>query len=394
MHDRLAPGTTLGYCTNVHRGTTYRQILDNLGQHTLAVKARICPHNPMGIGLWLPALVAAQIVRNRQASVLADWLADHGLFVFTLNGFPYHDFHQPIVKHRVYQPDWRHPDRVKYTLDLIAIMADLLLPNTQGSISTLPIAWRSDLIDSPDAIQPVVRNLLHVVDHLAHVEQQTGKLIHLDLEPEPGCFLDTSQDVVKLFTQHLDPVGDPVKTRRYLRVCLDLCHAAVMFEDTQAFLDRLCGADIQVGKVQISSALSIPFNQMTPDDRGVAIEQLLPFQEDRYLHQTVMQSAGAGTTTLYEDLPDALATRRPGQLPSEHWRVHYHLPLFLERLGHLQTTQSQVKDGLAILVGQAEVQHFEVETYTWDVLPEGIGVDDLSHGIAQEFSWLFEQIKK
>ena len=41
-----------------------------------------------------------------------------GLYVFTINGFPYGPFHGQPVKAAVYRPDWREAERGRYTADL------------------------------------------------------------------------------------------------------------------------------------------------------------------------------------------------------------------------------------------------------------------------------------
>ena len=435
MHDLLGPGTITGYCTNVHAGTGYAPLLANLERYALAVKAQVSPDQPMGVGLWLDADTARQMIKEHRTTELARWLQQRGLIAFTFNGFPYGKFHSPVVKHRVYQPDWRDPRRLAYTLDLITILAGLLGPDDQeGSISTLPIGWGDTLSSDPTAIEQAVGQLLQIVDRLAQVEQETGKLIHLDLEPEPGCLLQTSTDIVTLFREHLDARGNAQRNRRYLRVCHDICHGAVMFEDQSQALKRYQAAGIRVGKVQISSAVTVRFDRMSPRDQLAGLQQLQQLAEDRYLHQTVIQTTGPhGETsqTFYDDLPAALATCDPGthvhadHPPTDPWRVHFHVPLFVERFGLLETTNDQIieclravfngvktgeqksppsRSGLATNVGcnskesgsrlmrdDHTVRHFEIETYAWDVLPTKLRQDlPLADGIAREWDWLKE----
>ncbi len=399
MRDRLGPGTVLGYCTNVHAGSTYDDILVNLRQHALKVKQQVSPDAPMGVGLWLSTQAARQMLEDDSVPRLARWLQQHGLEVFTLNGFPYGDFHGPTVKHRVYQPDWRNPKRLDYTLDLARVLAGLLRPDmNQGSISTLPVSWHGGTetnIYKNDSDHETMRaaseHLLRVVDHLARLEQETGKLIHLDLEPEPGCVLQTSRDVIRLFANHLDKLGDPSLTRRHLRVCHDICHGAVMFEDHAGALERYDGAGIRVGKAQISSALDVPFDLLSPQDRLAAAAQLKQFQEDRYLHQTMVSTGDrceTDTQTLYEDLPEALASCSTDAPPTGHWRVHFHVPIFLNHIGLIRTTRDQIIDCVTLLRDRAGVRHFEAETYAWGVLPQSLRVADTADGIAQELTWL------
>ncbi len=223
------------------------------------------------------------------------------------------------------------------------------------------------------------------------LEQSTGKLIHVDLEPEPGCVLQRSQDVVVFFEESLDPLGQMERLRRHIRVCHDTCHAAVMFEDQAAVFDRYQAAGIRVGKVQVSSALRVAFDRLTHPQRAESLAQLRAFQEDRYLHQTVARltdESGAVAECFYDDLSDALATCGDGGVPSGEWRVHFHVPLYLDRIGMLSTTADQIPSCLHRACQAGGVQHIEAETYAWGVLPEAIRGQPLADGIARELTWL------
>lgn len=385
MHDALGRETHLAYCTNVHAGASLDQTLANLERHALAVKDRLGGSGPLGVGLWLSADAARQLVTTDRAIALRHWLDEHGLAVRTLNGFPHGDFHEATVKHRVYRPDWRNPARAAYTRDLVTILTELLPDEGEGSISTLPLGWRAALRDDPEAERAAAGHLLDLVHHLARVELDTGKLIHIDLEPEPGCVLDTSADVIRFFEEYLLNNADALSAREYLRICHDVCHAAVMFEDQAAVFDRYRAAGLSVGKVQVSSAIAVDFETMSEAQRDEAMDALRRFAEDRYLHQTVMCELD-GTTAFYEDLPEALSTPARGR-----WRVHFHVPIHLEELGPLRTARDQITPTVRQALA-AGVRHFEVETYAWSVLPEALRRDDLADGIAQEMRWLVEQV--
>jgi hypothetical protein len=372
----------LGYCTNVHAGADLATTWSNLERHALGVKARFAPDRPMGVGLWLSAAAARKLRAEEQTADFAAWLRQVGLVPFTLNGFPHGDFHQKIVKHRVYEPTWWEPARLEYTLDLIALQNDLLPAGMEGSISTLPIAW-SEPPPGAEKLQRAAEQLRTVAAQLARLEQETGRLISLCLEPEPGCLLQRSEDVVRFFREYLLPGGDVGQVRRYLRVCHDVCHAAVMFERQEDVLRVYHDAAIQVGKVQVSSAVRLPLDELPAEERRAALAQLAGFAEDRYLHQTVVRQAGAERPTFYEDLPAALANAAP----EGEWRVHFHVPIYLERFGLLSSSRADIGDCIAAAARWSDVRHFEVETYAWSVLPEELRQADLAAGIAQEMSW-------
>jgi hypothetical protein len=376
----------LAYCTNVHAGADLARTFANLERYALAVKARFAPEEPMGVGLWLAASAARDLRDTARRTDFADWICQRGLVPFTLNGFPYGDFHETVVKHRVYQPTWWEPARIEYTLDLIAILDSLLPPGKEGSISTLPIAWGSPP-PSREQLRLATRNLIRVAEHLAELEQQTGRLIYVCLEPEPGCVLQRGEDVVKFFGDELPDAGAFPAVRRYLRVCHDICHSAVMFEDQRDVLTRYAQAGISVGKLQVSSAVCADFEGRDPDSRAALHRELSSFVENRYLHQTTVCRPN-GECHFYEDLTLALQLEEHrGQ-----WRVHFHVPIYLAEFGQIATTREDILRCLAVVGHHPELRHWEVETYAWSVLPAELQQAELAEGIAAEMRWLAAQI--
>lgn len=391
MIDVLGPNTTLGYCTNVHAGTSFDEIRANLLQYAVPVKHRVSPGEPMGVGLWLSADAARYALANPTVLIdLKSWMLGMGLAVYTINGFPYGNFHEPVVKTNVYAPDWTTPERYNYTLTLAKVLAELLPEGAEGSISTLPLGWPAhsggadqDLHRVKSASAGQLHNLVH---ELARLELDTGKHIHVDLEPEPGCILDTAPGIVNFFKQYLLDSPDDVSIRGYLRVCHDVCHSAVMFESQGEALAAYQAAGLHIGKVQISSAVSVKFDGMTGNERLSAKEQLKAFAEDRYQHQTSIRFAD-GSKKFFNDLPDALAAY---DMPEGEWRIHFHVPLYVKRFGQLETTQSDIADCLNNLQPVHECNHFEVETYAWNVLPPELAREELADGIADELKWVQE----
>ena len=249
---------------------------------------------------------------------MGQFLGEQRLHAFTINGFPYDNFHQDVVKHRVYLPPWWDEKRLAYTQRLASVLAALLPESSHvGSISTLPIGWPSNPHDpmanrvlapaqEQQQLQQAGANLRAAAKMLAKVESSTGKRIVLAIEPEPGCILDTSNDLVAWFDEHL-PESDH---RRYITVCHDVCHAAVMMETQQEVLEKFARNGIAVGKVQVSSAVVADWQAMNETQRCEARTQLAEFAEDRYLHQTGRLTA-SGEFLLAEDLPD-IVSQDPG----------------------------------------------------------------------------------
>ncbi len=372
----------LGYCTNVHAGESLEQTMANLERHAVAVREAHCSGSTLGLGLWLSARAARQLLEPGRIEPVADWLTEHELAVFTLNGFPYGDFHQAVVKHEVYRPDWREGRRLEYTFDLARILAQFVPPDIEGSISTLPLGWGPWFKEAAD-LQAAAGNLRRAATALHELHDETGRLIHLDLEPEPGCALQRSADVVRFFEDHLSGGPDEEILRRHLRVCHDICHAAVMFENQAAAIKRYAAAGILVGKVQVSSALRVRF-EAGGADRAALLAELKRFAEPRYLHQTCVRDAESRTTRFHEDVSGALAAA--GGAPAGEWRIHFHVPVYMHRIGRLETTQLAIIRCFLALRAHPEVHHFEVETYAWDVLPDDLRRISLAESIAVELN--------
>ncbi len=373
----------IGYCTNVHAGADWRQTRAHLEQHAVEVRKLFAPTGTMGIGLWLSANSAHTLVGDRGVPEFAAWLGENGLLPFTLNGFPYGDFHQPVVKHAVYEPTWWQDERREYTQQLVEILDQLLPPGEEGSISTLPIAWGRPMPDR-EKLAEAGRQLQRLADYLADLEQRRGRLIYVCLEPEPGCVFDTTDGAIAFFEQYVFSGPNADRARRYIRICHDVCHAAVMFEDQAEVFRKLAAAGILVGKVQVSAAVRANFAQAS--DPAAMLAQLRTFNEPRYLHQTVVRSPD-GATTFYEDLPPALEAAAP----QGEWRVHFHVPIYLPAFGHLQTSQAEILASLQAAQAHSQVTHFEVETYAWGVLPAELKQPTLATGIAQEMRWFADQ---
>ena len=385
----MIPSPQIGYCTNVHAGVDLNSIQSNLDQYAVAVRDSV-DKDSLGVGLWIPAHAAREL--SADASGFAKFLRERRLEAFTINGFPYDNFHQDVVKHRVYQPTWAQESRLEYTCQLADVLVELLsdTPDEQvGSISTLPLGWPTEL-PSDVELDACGRSLRKIADYLHDLESRTGRRIVVAIEPEPGCQFDTTDDVISWFEKQLPES----QHRRYLTVCHDICHSAVMMESQSDVLSRLAQAGIGVGKVQVSSAIEVQWDQMSEDRRREALTQLTAFGEDRYLHQTGRMTR-AGQFELAEDLPQLLAEVQSGKVDlddEQRWVVHFHVPIFLERFGHLETSQSDVLECLKFL-SEANLPpeftgHLEIETYAWTVLPEAMRQRGLAEDIATEVSWL------
>src|SRR5512134_145877 len=179
----------LTYCTNVHPGVRLAEVLANLRMHVAAVK-REMQADRFGVGLWLASDAVRELEHPGALTELHETLDAEGLYLLTLNGFPYGPFHGRSVKTSVYQPDWLEPERLAYTNRLASILATLLPDSVDGSISTLPGAFKPRVRSLADTKQ-IAGALLQHVRVLHRIREETGKTIRLALEPEPCCMFET-----------------------------------------------------------------------------------------------------------------------------------------------------------------------------------------------------------
>ncbi len=398
----LAGGRNLGhltYCTNIHAGETWADILDGMRRHLPEIKQRVCPDNPFGIGLRLSAAAAETLC---DADIFADFeqfLKDGNYYIFTLNGFPYGNFHGSPVKEGAYKPDWTHRSRLDYTNTLADHLVRWLPDGMEGSISTVPGTFKpwAQGADGDTVIARIVDNMLHHVAHLAGLRATTGKLINLAIEPEPYCLIETIDETVSLFESRLYSDAAAARLceltglsrpdaaaalRAHLGVCYDVCHAAVEYEDPTASLAALSQAGIKISKLQLSSAIRIP------SVSSQTAELLKPLDEPVYMHQVIQK--GENGLIRYRDVPEALQTI--DQAHGTQWRIHFHVPIFLEEMEQLDTTQRFLKEVLAIHAKAPVTQQLEVETYTWDVLPADQRKVGLSAAIARELNWVRSEL--
>lgn len=374
MRLRHPDGTVvhLSYCTNVHAAEELDGVVAQLGRCAEPVRRRL-GSDRLGVGLWLAAPVAHLLATDPALlGRLRGELAHRGLEVVTLNAFPYAGFHAPRVKHAVYRPDWTEEARLAYTLDCARVLAALLPEDAaRGSVSTLPLAWRTPWSTGRHALAS--RHLDQLARDLEALRDRTGRTIRVALEPEPGCVIEDTRQA-RRWLARVDS--------RWLGICLDTCHLAVAFEDPDAACARLADAALPIVKAQASCALHAGL----PADPATRAA-LRDFAEPRFLHQTRTPAARGGVRGV-DDLTEALDGALPGTAP---WRVHFHVPLHADVPPPLRTTRPELLRALAALLGgpTALTDHVEVETYTWPVLPgaPSPGGQSLIDGIAAELAW-------
>lgn len=376
----------LSYCSNIHTGEIWSEHFAQLKQHVPAVKAQVSPEKFMGLGLRFANQASIDLQDPTKMQELKTWLTDQDLYVFTLNGFPYGGFHDTIVKDQVHAPDWTTTERRDYTIRLANLLAQLLV-DKEGGISTSPLSyryWFSSEKKREEAMQTSTKHLLEVVDVLAEIEKQTGKIIHIDIEPEPDGLLSNHRDFVDWYENILLPAGDSTLIRRHIQLCFDICHYGVSFDAPKASIAELKTKNIPVGKIQISSALRVDLR----NQEAAKLEELKKYQEPVYLHQ-VKALRKDGTYEEFKDLDEAFAAYQPNIY--DEWRVHFHVPLFLETYGLLESTQQEIRETMEIQMKSPFTRHLEIETYTWGVLPSAYQLP-MAYSISREIKTITDLV--
>jgi hypothetical protein len=388
----------LTYCSNIHPGETWSQVFANLEQYIPPLKARLAPGEPFGIGLRLSDVAAKELLQGNNLEQFQSWLRDRNLYVFTLNGFPFGGFHHQVVKDKVYAPDWSERSRLDYTLNLIKILAILLPDGIDGGISTLPLSYKPWHANTDIVFKESSINLALATAEMVRIHDETGKLLHLDLEPEPDGLLENTAEVIEYFENCLLTVGGDYlaqkldishdlaqnKMREHIRICYDTCHFAVEYEDPTLVFARLQAAGVKIGKIQLSAALKVNLELNEPEKIR---DRLSPFAESTYLHQ-VIERWQDNTLYNYNDLVAALP--HLAQTPANEWRIHFHVPIFIHDYQFLQSTQDDLVTVLNLLQDNPICNHLEIETYTWDVLPSQMKLDLLS-SIEREYEWVLKK---
>ncbi len=379
----------LSYCTNIHPAETWAETRHVLHTHVLAVRdllrrggARrsplLSPDAPFAIGLRLSALAARELLDGGHLAELQEWLSETNTYVFTLNGFPYGSFHGTRVKERVFQPDWTERARLDYTKDLFRILAAIARPGTGASVSTLPLSHKTFHADEA----PARRNLLELAEWLDAMACETGHDFHLGLEPEPLGHFENTSETLAFFQRLLADAKDPGVLQRRIGVNYDTCHFALEYDEARASLDALVHAGIRISKIHLSNALA--FDPRDP----AAMDAIRAFDEPTYFHQVVLR-AESGEITRFIDLPEFLSEcGNPADFTEA--RVHFHIPLDAEPAPPLRSTHDHVDQVLAWHRDNPDAcKHYEIETYTWSVLPASFH-RPIEDQIAAEYRWVME----
>jgi sugar phosphate isomerase/epimerase len=388
----------LTYSTLVHPGDDWAQMWDSLVTYVPKVKERWAKNHRFGVSLRLSAASASTLAKSQaERDKLKKFLNDNNMYLYTVNAFPYGPFKGTIVKEQVYEPDWRSEERTTYTKNVADVLADVSPDDVSPSIQSAPLGFKPR-VTGPDVVDSFTDHVIRVCAHLADVEARTGRVVTLALEPEPYCFLETTDETVEYFTKHIYsgksaeklaklarmPISEAhVALRRHVGIVFDICHQAVEFEDIGACLQKLVDAGIPIFKLQEAAALHVP--EVTQK----IVDVLKNYSKTIYLTQTVEKKDGKLTRFL--NLEDAFAAWEKNPGPRE-WRTHFHVPVFLEDLGPFRTTRFAIEDALRFHKAKPLSRQLEIETYTWDVLPDNLKTGDIVDYVCRELDWVKGQL--
>jgi len=380
----------LGYCTNIHPAETWAETMTALRTHVMGVKQRLIetggqsPDKPYPIGLRLSAQAAQELLTGSELPKFRDWLAENNSFVFTINGFPYGSFHGTRVKEKVFQPDWTSPERVLYTQQLFQILAALAPAGTSGSVSTLPGSHKTFHADE----NAICNNLIELADFIEDLSQKHQIDLHLGLEPEPLGHFENTAESLAFFQKLHAKAGSRSTIENRIGLNFDSCHFAIEFDDAAPSLDALSTAGIRLSKIHLSNALAL--NPQNPE----AIAAIRNFDEPTYFHQVIAKRADASLAR-FADLPLFLHAIDSGEISANDFveaRVHFHIPLDAQPSSPLLSTDQHVRETLAWCQQHpAACEHFEIETYTWGVLPSQLQ-RPIVEQIASEYDWVRKQL--
>lgn len=396
----------LTYCTNIHAGKNWDEDFNALQENFPAIKQNIAPNQPLGLGLRLSHEASIQLSNPHYLLQFQEWLEQNEAYVFTMNGFPYGDFHRAIVKENVHTPDWTTGERKNYTIRLFHILKSLLPEGMDGGISTSPLSyrhWFKTTEDFETAKKAATLNIIEVAKILIQISQETNQLLHLDIEPEPDGLLETGREFIDWFENDLLVLGIPliveqlkysdtdaeILLKKHICLCYDVCHFAIGYENHQAILAELEKKGIGVGKIQISAALKADLKG-SPTEKDLIKTNFATFNEPTYLHQVVALKKD-GSLIRYPDLPPALEAEHDENVLQ--WRSHFHVPISIQEIGLLQSTQEDITTVLDLQKTKPFTNHLEVETYTWEVLPEQIKLP-IAQSISNELNWVLDTIRK
>ena len=382
---KLSQGHHLAYCTNVHRGNNWRETFYSLEKYVLEVRKSVCPLKPYAIGLRLGADAARELLEpkvlrrssygliNKMSCFYHQWISSRQLSWTT-------------CKRRCLPSRLDGSRASSYTLSLFQILSYLLPKGMDGSVSTLPASFKEFHLTGrlPES---AFEHLLNCAEEIENLSQKNGQDLHLGLEPEPLGWFETIPETIEFINELCKLAEDPEMVRRRIGVNYDCCHLALEYENPRDGLNALKDAGIRLSKIHLSSALVLSQTRTT-------LLTLENFVEEVYLHQVITAKNGAVVARI-KDLDLALKQEKQKSMNADEWRVHFHVPLHASPENGLGDTREHVLMTMDWLAENPDTcTHLEMETYTWEVLPQELRSIDVVEQVIKEYQWTLDALKQ
>ena len=304
-----------------------------------------------------------------------------------------------MIKEDVYEPDWQTPERREYTKQVADLLADLAPDGVNPSIQSAPLGFKPK-VTGDHVVEEYTTNVIDVVAHLVGLTKKTGKIVTLGLEPEPRCYLETTDETITYFKNHLFS-GRPRSGWRSSPASTRPTRPRPMREHIghrlrhRSPVGRLRGhpgrpADAGGGRrpdLQAAGSRAA----VDPGRDEEAVDALETFAETIYLSADLTERRdGELTRFLNLGRRDRGVAGEPGRrkrvadalpragVPRRDRRVPHH-PHELEAALDMHT-KTPLSD------------HLEIETYTWDVLPDQLKTGDITEYVSREIEWVKGQL--
>jgi sugar phosphate isomerase/epimerase len=375
----------LGYATNCYSGESAAELIAAVRSEVAAVRKPLPGNAPLNLSLRISARAAGEF--NAQPGLVDELRAaldSAGAAVVGANAFPISAPRKGVYKDGIYVPDWRAPERRKATVQIARTVARLVPADARAVLTTLTGTYRSWAgADAPAIEEACARNLLDCAEDLEALSAETGRDLVLALEPEPFTTAEALADTLRYFRERLLASSQQTFARRRLAVNLDLCHAAVMFEDAAENLRAYAREGIGVAGLHVSAALRLK----DPAANLAGLAALRSFDEPVYLHQVGAIDRSGKVAFRSPDLGEFLALPPERLAAFAEARVHFHVPIFAAQVGNLATTADLIAPALREARSGGHTDLFVVETYTWKLLEGTPGAAaTTAEGIARELS--------
>ena len=339
----------------MHQTDNWEQLWKSVNTYLPAVKARVAPHEKFGVCLRTSAPSVEQLsTEPTKVADLKTFFADHDLYLYTANAFVYGVFKKQVIKEDVYEPDWATPERREYTKKVANLLAELAPDGINPSIQTAPLGFKPK-VTGEDVVDAYTSNVIDVVAHLVDLKKKTGKMVTLGLEPEPRCYLETTDETITYFKDRLfsgptakrlakatglNEADAAQAMRDHMGVVFDIGHQSVGYEDIPASLQKLVDNGVQIVKLQEAASMHIP-------DVAAKTRWMRCRRSPRRLPVADLPEEGREDDVVPQPRGRVRGlVQNPG--PRE-WRTHFHVPVFLTELGHgFGTTRFGLEQALAV----------------------------------------------